>query len=81
LGIPYHQLASIIYPTPPYRHFSIKKRNGSPRFIAEPRKRLKVQQEKILTFLEERMSPLKPAVHGFVPKRSGGQHAPRRASA
>lgn len=70
LGIEYRQLAAIIYPTPPYKHFSIKKRNGSPRLIAEPRKRLKVRQQQVLSFLEERMGPLKPAVHGFVRARS-----------
>ncbi|VVE05532.1 hypothetical protein PIN31009_02345 [Pandoraea iniqua] len=70
LGIEYSKLASIIYPTPPYKHFIIKKRDGSPRYIAEPRKRLKVLQYKVLSFLTERMTPLKPAVHGFVPHRS-----------
>jgi RNA-directed DNA polymerase len=31
LGIEYSTLASIIYPTPPYKHFTITKRDGSPR--------------------------------------------------
>lgn len=63
-------MKDIIYPTPPYKRFQIMKRNGSPRSIAEPRKRLKLLQQKVLVFLEERMSPLKPAVHGFVRHRS-----------
>ena len=70
LGIPYSSLKGIIYPRPPYKQFVIKKRNGSARVIAEPSKRLKVVQEKVLTFLTERSGPLKPVVHGFVPKRS-----------
>ncbi len=70
LGIEYRQLAPIIYPTPPYKHFAITKRDGSPRYIAEPRKRLKILQYKLLEFLTERMTPLKPAVHGFVPNKS-----------
>ncbi len=70
LGIPYSQLKHIIYPRPPYKHFNITKRNGNPRHISEPRKRLKLIQERILSFLEARSSPLKPAIHGFVAKRS-----------
>lgn len=70
LGIPYSSLKGIIYPRPPYKQFVIKKRNGNARVIAEPRKRLKVVQEKILTFLTERSGPFKPVVHGFVPNRS-----------
>lgn len=70
LGIPYSGLKAIIYPRPPYKHFVIKKRDGSARVIAEPRKRLKVIQEKVLSFLKDRAGPFKPAVHGFVPKRS-----------
>ena len=70
LGIEYSELASIIYPTPPYKHFTITKRDGSPRNLAEPSRRLKALQYKVLTFLTERMTPLKPAVHGFVRKRS-----------
>ena len=70
LGVEYSKVASIIYPTPPYKHFAIKKRDGSPRYLAEPRARLKTLQYKVLAFLTERMTPLKPAVHGFVPGRS-----------
>lgn len=70
LGVPYSSLKRMIYPRPPYKHFTIKKRNGSPRIIAEPRRRLKMIQGRVLAFLEARCSPLKPAVHGFVPRRS-----------
>lgn len=70
LGIPYSSLKGIIYPRPPYKQFIIKKRDGSARVIAEPRKRLKIIQEKVLAFLKERAGPFKPAVHGFVQERS-----------
>lgn len=70
LGVDYEKLKRMIYPRPPYKHFTIMKRNGSPRVISEPRKRLKIIQERVLAFLEPRSGPLKPAVHGFVPKRS-----------
>lgn len=70
LGVPYSQLTRMIYPRPPYKHFTITKRNGSPRAIAEPRKRLKIVQEQVLAFLEERSGAVRPAVHGFVANRS-----------
>lgn len=69
-GMPYSKLKQIIYPRPPYKHFTIKKRNGNPRMIAEPKRRLKIIQEKILAFLQDRSNPAKPTVHGFVAKRS-----------
>lgn len=64
LGIPYSSLKGIIYPRPPYKQFVIKKRDGSARVIAEPRMRLKVIQQKVLTFLTERAGPIKPVVLG-----------------
>jgi len=70
LGVDYNSLARIIYPAPSYKNFTISKRDGSPRHLAEPNMRLKALQYKVLAFLAERMTPLKPAVHGFVPKRS-----------
>lgn len=70
LGMPYDSLKAIIYPRPPYKSFTIKKRDGSDRTIFEPRKRLKIIQLKVLDFLQERSTPFKPAVHGFVAKRS-----------
>lgn len=80
LGIEYSKLASIIYPAPPYKHFIITKRDGSPRYLAEPGRRLKALQYKVLAFLTERMTPLKPAVHGFVPNRSIVSNARAHAS-
>lgn len=80
LGIEYSAVSFIIYPTPPYKFFAIKKRDGSPRYLAEPRKRLKELQYKILAFLKERMTPLKPAVHGFAPNRSIVSNASAHAS-
>ncbi|WP_260432258.1 reverse transcriptase domain-containing protein [Burkholderia sp. Bp9140] len=70
LGIAYSELKAIIYPQPPYKHFTIKKRNGTDRVILEPRKRLKIIQEKVLAYLQNRAGSIKPAVHGFVRKRS-----------
>lgn len=70
LGMPYDRLKTIIYPRPSYQSFTIKKRDGSDRTIHEPYRRLKIIQLRVLAFLQERSSPLKPAVHGFVAKRS-----------
>ncbi|HDR9033317.1 TPA: hypothetical protein QDB07_000766 [Burkholderia vietnamiensis] len=70
LGMPYDALKALIYPRPPYRSFTIKKRDGSDRTIHEPRKALKIVQLKVLAFLQERSSPFKPAVHGFVADHS-----------
>src|ERR1700710_2865949 len=70
LGMSYDQLKAIVYPRPSYQSFTIKKRDGTDRTIYEPRKPLKIIQVKVLAFLEARSSPLKPAVHGFVAKRS-----------
>lgn len=70
LEMPFQQLKNIVYPKPPYKSFVIKKRNGDPRVIDEPRQRLKLIQQKILVFLDERAGPIKPAVHGFARNRS-----------
>lgn len=70
VGVSYERLKKIIYPRPPYSSFTIKKRDGSDRLILEPRKSLKLVQLKILDFLQKLSTPLKPAVHGFVAKRS-----------
>ncbi|MBR8378687.1 trypsin-like peptidase domain-containing protein [Burkholderia cenocepacia] len=70
LGMSYGSLKAIVYPRPPYKSFTIKKRDGTDRTIHEPRKSLKIIQNKVLAFLEERSPALKPAIHGFVAKRS-----------
>ncbi|MDP2804648.1 MAG: reverse transcriptase family protein, partial [Gallionellaceae bacterium] len=70
LGLPYAELKELIYPHPPYKTFTIAKRNGTPRIIHEPRLSLKVLQEKILAYLYMHAGPPKPCVHGFTPKRS-----------
>ena len=80
LGIPYSRLQAIIYPRPPYKSFTIKKRNGTLRFIDEPRQRLKVLQEKILAYLYEHAGPAKPCVHGFTRKRSIVTNAKKHCS-
>jgi RNA-directed DNA polymerase len=68
--IPYPALAEIIYPKPPYKLFLIAKRNGTARAIAEPRKRLKVLQKRLLEWLEAQAGTPRRCVHGFVRRRS-----------
>ena len=70
LGMQYSQLKKVVYPKPQYKTFIIKKRNGNPRVIEEPRQELKLIQQNILAYLSERAGPIKPALHGFVRKRS-----------
>ncbi len=70
LGMPYSELMALIYPRPPYKTFTITKRNGSPRIIHEPRLGLKVLQEKALAYLYRHAGTAKPCVHGFTPERS-----------
>lgn len=70
LGLPYSQLKALIYPRPPYKNFIIKKRDGSPRVLSEPRLQLKLIQQRFLVYLEKHAGTFKPCVHGFVRKRS-----------
>lgn len=70
LGVSYSVLRGMIYPSPPYKTFIIKKRDGSHRVISEPRNRLKIIQNKVLIFLTARSGAFRPAVHGFLYKRS-----------
>lgn len=70
LGVPYDELRALIYPCPPYKHFVVTKRDGSPRVLAEPFQPLKLLQYRALGYLESSVSPLRPAVHGFVEGRS-----------
>jgi len=70
LGVSYSELKKLIYPHPPYKSFTISKRNGAPRIIHEPRRRLKDLQKKLLDYLYKSAGPAKPCVHGFTPKRS-----------
>lgn len=80
LGVPYSELQVLIYPRPPYKSFTITKRNGAPRLIHEPRRRLKVLQEKVLAYLYKHAGPAKPCVHGFTPKRSIVTNAQKHCS-
>lgn len=80
LGMQYSQLKKVVYPKPKYKTFIIKKRNGNPRVIDEPRQELKLIQQNILTYLSERAGPIKPAVHGFVRKRSIVSNAKKHCS-
>lgn len=70
LGIHYDELKALIYPRPPYKHFIVAKRDGSPRALAEPLLPLKLLQYRALAYLKSRVSPFRPAVHGFVEGRS-----------
>lgn len=70
LGVSYDEVKKLIYPNPPYKHFVIKKRDGSPRILAEPRLPLKILQQRVLAYLKTRCSPFRPVVHGFVEGRS-----------
>jgi RNA-directed DNA polymerase len=70
LGMPYDEVKGLIYPTPPYKLFIIRKRDGSPRVLAEPRRSLKILQQRALEYLKTYASPFRPPVHGFVEGRS-----------
>jgi RNA-directed DNA polymerase len=79
-GVPYSDLKELIYPLPPYKSFTIKKRNGAPRFIHEPRQGLKVLQEQVLAYLYKNAGPAMPCVHGFTPARSIVTNAKKHCS-
>ncbi len=70
LQTPYSEIKRLIYPRPRYRYFHLQKRSGNLRTIAEPDKRLKEIQLRILDFLKKKCGPSRPVVHGFVEKRS-----------
>lgn len=70
LGVPYSTVQALIYPLPPYKSFTITKRNGSPRVIQEPRRALKDLQCKVLDYLYGHCASPKPCVHGFTKDRS-----------
>lgn len=70
LGVPYDYVQKILYPSPPYKSFLMAKRSGGFRLIREPRRRLKVLQEKVLAYLYERAGTPKPCAHAFIKKRS-----------
>lgn len=80
LGVPYSELQALIYPRPPYKSFTITKRNGTPRVINEPRQSLKDLQEKVLAYLYKHAGQAKPCVHGFTPKRSIVTNAQKHCS-
>lgn len=56
-------------PRPHYVTFTIPKRNGQPRTIMAPKRRLKAVQRKLLELLVDRL-PVGPHAHGFRPRRS-----------
>lgn len=70
LGATYRQVQNVLYPLPPYKTFLMAKRRGGNRVIREPRRRLKVLQEKVLAYLCERAGEPKPCVHAFTKNRS-----------
>jgi RNA-directed DNA polymerase len=67
---PYSEVMSAIYPSPKYRAFVIKKRDGSSRLIHEPRLAVKKLQLKALGFMKQHQDASRPCVHGFVKGRS-----------
>ena len=69
-GIPYKILKTVIYPAPTYKTFLIAKRKSGFRIINEPKRKLKILQEKLLTYLYKNSGEAKKCVHGFTPKRS-----------
>lgn len=79
-GMPYDALKVLIYPCPEYKTYIIKKRNGSPRIIQEPRLQLKAVQKKLLDFMYKHAGPPKLCVHGFTPKRSIVTNAKKHCS-
>jgi len=70
LGAAYKQVQKILYPRPPYKVFLMAKRRGGNRVIREPRRRLKMLQEKVLAYLNERAGIPKPCAHAFTKGRS-----------
>lgn len=70
LGASYDSIKQLIYPTPPYTTFAIKKRNGSVRQIYSPRRKLKDLQLRVLAFINDRARKAKPCVHAFTHGRS-----------
>lgn len=53
-GITYETLGKLIYPHPKYKNFQIKKRDGSFRFLSEPRHPLKkIQKNYSTTYIKQ----------------------------
>lgn len=69
-GLDYSDVQKIIYPSPAYRAFLLKKRGGGNRLIEEPRKKVKLLQIKALAFFAQFAPNTRPCVHGFVKDRS-----------
>ncbi|QRO31787.1 reverse transcriptase domain-containing protein [Chromobacterium violaceum] len=66
----YEELSKIIYPTPKYQTFHIKKKNGTDRVIHSPSYKVKQLQYIVIEkILKETIVP-RPSVHGFVKDRS-----------
>ncbi|MEX8497508.1 MAG: reverse transcriptase domain-containing protein [Leptothrix ochracea] len=83
-GEKYSDVKHILYPTPAYRAFPIKKRDGGIRIIHEPSQALKNLQLKALEYLQKQQNIVRPCVHGFVKGRSiltnAQAHCDREAS-
>lgn len=70
LGVEYKRVQGILYPHPPYKTYLMAKRRGGHRVIREPRRRLKLLQERVLAYLYERAGTPKPCAHAFTKNRS-----------
>jgi RNA-directed DNA polymerase len=62
----YGQVASVIYPSPRYRNFVLRKRSGGNRPIAAPNRNLKVIQRRLAEALLELYGKGREPVHSFV---------------
>lgn len=65
----YSALAYLVYASPVYTTFTIKKKNGSTREIHAPSKKLKQVQRQLLIAFNE-LDSSRPSVHGFRSDRS-----------
>lgn len=68
-GRPYSELQKLIYPSPRYREFTIKKKNGNDRLIAQPSPLLIDAQRELASILNL-VVQARPSAHGFVQGKS-----------
>lgn len=71
-GMPYSDLSKILYKTKDrykYKRINILKKNGTPRIIKSPRRKIKLIQKKLSDILYE-IYPGRPSAYGFVKNKS-----------
>lgn len=69
-GLSYTNLVKLIYPSPKYKTFSIKKKAGGDRVISAPKFKIKLIQRELLKLIQKYYPDSKPPVHGFVKQKS-----------